>query len=53
MFCEEYEKENFKFPVLGNIISRCIQDMSQDVESQVIANNKAAKLFCQEDGRVN
>jgi hypothetical protein len=40
MFAKEYEKEIFKIPKSGNSISQCIQDMSHDSKSQVIANIK-------------
>jgi hypothetical protein len=45
MFGEEYEKEILKIPVSDNTVGWCIQDMSQDIESQVIANIKEPDLF--------
>ena len=45
MFGEKYEKEIQKIPLLDNTISCCIYDMSQDIESQVIASIKEAKSF--------
>jgi hypothetical protein len=45
MFGEEYEKEILKIPVSDNIISWCIQDMSQDIKSQLIASIKQANIF--------
>jgi hypothetical protein len=45
MFDEEYEKEILKIPMSENTISQHIQDMSQDDESQVIANIKETIFF--------
>jgi hypothetical protein len=38
MFGEEYDKDILKIPMSNNTVSRYIRDMSQDFESQVIAN---------------
>jgi hypothetical protein len=38
MFGEEYEKEILKISMSDNTVSRCIQDMSQQVESQASIN---------------
>jgi hypothetical protein len=53
MFGKEYEKEILKIRMSDNTISPCIQDMSEDVESQVTANIKEADFFCRPFGRVN
>jgi hypothetical protein len=45
MFGEEYEKEILKILMWDNTISRRIQDMSQDVESHLIADIKEADYF--------
>jgi hypothetical protein len=45
MFDEEYEKEILKSPMSNITISQHIQDMSQDDETQVIANIKEADFF--------
>jgi hypothetical protein len=45
MFGEEYEKEVLRIPMSDNTISRRIQNMSQDFESQVISNIREAGLF--------
>jgi hypothetical protein len=45
MFWKEYEKEILKIPMSDNIISRRIQDMSQDAESQAVANVKEDDFF--------
>jgi hypothetical protein len=44
IFREEYGKEILKIPMSDNTISRRVQDICQDVESQVIANNKVTFL---------
>jgi hypothetical protein len=45
MFDKEYEKEILKISMSDNIIGWHIQDISQDIESQVIANIKESGLF--------
>ncbi|XP_023702941.1 protein ZBED8-like [Cryptotermes secundus] len=45
MFGQEYGKEILKIPMSDNTISQHIQDMSQDVQSQAIANIKEADIF--------
>jgi hypothetical protein len=45
MFGEEYEEEILKIPISDNTISRRIQDLSQDFQSQVITNIKEAEFF--------
>jgi hypothetical protein len=46
MFGEEYEKRDVEnIPMSDNTISRRIQDMSQDVESQAIADIKELIFF--------
>jgi hypothetical protein len=40
MFATEYENKIFKIPKPGNTISQCIQDISHDAKSQMIANIK-------------
>jgi hypothetical protein len=45
MFGEKYEKEFLKIPMSDNTISWHTQDMSQDAESQVTANNKEADFL--------
>jgi hypothetical protein len=52
MFGEEYKKEILK-SLSDNNISQCVQDMSLDTESQVIANIKEADILCHPVGRVN
>jgi hypothetical protein len=42
MLGEEYEGVILKIPMLDSTISRCIQDMSQDVESEVTFCRPAA-----------
>jgi hypothetical protein len=42
VFGEEYEKDILQVTLSDNAISRHMQDMSQDVESQVIADIKEA-----------
>jgi hypothetical protein len=44
MFGEEYKKI-LKIPMSDNTIGWCIQDMSQDIESQVIAKIKEADFW--------
>jgi hypothetical protein len=45
MFGEEYEKEMLKIYRSDNTVGWHIQDMPQDIESQVIANIKVAGSF--------
>jgi hypothetical protein len=45
MFREEYEKGILKIPISDNTISRHIQDMCLEVESQLIVNIKEADFF--------
>jgi hypothetical protein len=45
MFGEESEKEMLKIRMSPNTISCRVQDVSQDVESRVIANIKEAILL--------
>jgi hypothetical protein len=52
MFGKKYEKEILKISMSENTINWHIQGMSQDTESQVIANIKEAE-FCHPVGRVN
>jgi hypothetical protein len=42
MFGKEYEKYILKIPMSHNTVSRHVQYMSQEVESQVVANIKEA-----------
>jgi hypothetical protein len=52
MFGEEYEKAVLKIRMSGNTTCRGIQDMSEDAESQMIANVKEA-FFKHSVGLVN
>jgi hypothetical protein len=45
MFGKEYKYEVLKIPMLDDSISRRIQNMSQDVESQDIANITEANFL--------
>jgi hypothetical protein len=45
MFGEIYVEDILKICVSDNTIIQCIQDMSQGVESQAIANIKEADFF--------
>jgi hypothetical protein len=40
-----YKKNIFKIPMPDNTIRRHIQDESQDVELQVVANNEVTEFF--------
>jgi hypothetical protein len=42
MFGEEYGKDILKIRISDNTTSRRVQDMSQDAESQMLANIKGA-----------
>jgi hypothetical protein len=53
MFGKEYEKDILKIPMSDNPIRQCIQDMSQDVDSQVIVNIKEVDSFYHPVGQVN
>lgn len=44
-FGETYEKEIFNIPISDSTVSCRIQDMSEDVESQVIASVEDAEFF--------